>query len=301
MSVLSYNFVTAEENTTLELGSLEANSGDEISVPININNCATGVATVSIKVTYDSSRLEYTGMEQNIYQGTAIANGNNPGEVLINTMAISNYKGDGALFTLKFKVNDTDEKNVLTELQLDVTELFYLDNAYELINIERSVSGGKVTINQLGDITTESTTQKETETTTKADTSTETTTETITETTTADTTNENVNTVMANKVDGANSIVFVSGVDSLDYSEVGFMFEVNGRIVERSTDTVYSSIENSKYTLNETGGKYMYGFTITDIDATDFGTEIKVTPYFVTIDGEKVLGETYVCSMESLI
>ncbi|MDO5389247.1 MAG: leucine-rich repeat protein, partial [Clostridia bacterium] len=104
--------------------------------------------------------------------------------------------------------------------------------------------------------------------------------------------------VRANRIDGTSSIVFVSSVDSLDYEEVGFRFEANGRVVERSTDTVYSAIENSKYTLSETGGSYMYGFTITDI--ADKEAEIRVTPYVVTVDGEKILGEEYVCSLNSL-
>ena len=89
-------------------------------------------------------------------------------------------------------------------------------------------------------------------------------------------------------------------MDSLNYSEVGFLFEVNGEAVFRGTDTVYGSIENSIYSLDETGANYMFGFTITDIDETEFLTGITVTPYVITNSGKIVYGDTAEYSVDAL-
>ena len=97
----------------------------------------------------------------------------------------------------------------------------------------------------------------------------------------------------ANAVDKT-GIIFTEGVDSLKYKEVGFIFEADGKTVRRSTNTVYTSINGSQFAVSDfDGAKYIYSFTIEDI--ADAETEIKVTPYFIGINGSEIKGkeETY--------
>ena len=99
--------------------------------------------------------------------------------------------------------------------------------------------------------------------------------------------------VKANAADKT-GIIFTSGVDSLNYKEVGFIFEANGKTVRRSTNTVYTSVTGSQFAADDfDGAKYIYSFTIEDI--ADAETEIKVTPYFIGINGSETKGkeETY--------
>lgn len=143
---------------------------------------------------------------------------------------------------------------------------------------------------------TSSTTVESTETTTEI--TTVSTTETSTETTT-EVPVEAIHSVKANMA-GSNGIMFVSAVDSLNYIEVGFKLEANGKSVRRSMQTVYNSIDGSNYSLADIGGNYMFAFTVSDIDTSEFGTNIKVTPYAITKKGIELKGETVEYSVDSL-
>ena len=104
--------------------------------------------------------------------------------------------------------------------------------------------------------------------------------------------------VKANVVN-ENGIMFTAGIDSLKYKEVGFIFEVNGKKVRRSTNTVYSSIDGSQYVASDfNNASYVYSFTIEDI--ADAGTEIKVTPYSIDLKGVETKGETTTYSLAQL-
>lgn len=94
---------------------------------------------------------------------------------------------------------------------------------------------------------------------------------------------------------------FVTTVDTLKYNEVGFEFEINGVKQTYTTETVYSKL----YAVNTTGkidpitpdyfssvSNYFAAFTFTGIPEEDWSTEIKVTPYWKTLDGTVVTGTT---------
>ncbi len=95
-------------------------------------------------------------------------------------------------------------------------------------------------------------------------------------------------------------IVVAAAVDSLNYKEVGFIFEFNGKQVTRSTDTVYYSSAESSFTAEQLGGKYMYSFEISDIPAEFSGAAIKVTAYAVTLNGDFIKGKTQEYSVDAL-
>ena len=104
--------------------------------------------------------------------------------------------------------------------------------------------------------------------------------------------------VKANKAED-NGILFTAGIDTLKYSEVGFYFEADGKEVKRGTNTVYSSIAGSDYTLADfEGAGYLYSFTIGDI--ADETKQIKVTPYSTSLSGVEVRGETAVYALNRM-
>ena len=104
--------------------------------------------------------------------------------------------------------------------------------------------------------------------------------------------------VKANKAED-NGILFTAGIDTLKYKEVGFYFEADCTEVKRGTNTVYSSIAGSDYTLADfEGAGYLYSFTIGDI--TDETKQIKVTPYSTSLSGVEVRGETAVYALNRM-
>ncbi len=153
-AIMAINFAMAEDKTIIEIESINANSGDTISVPIKVTNNTNGVATISLTIDYDSNLLTYENYEKGIYQAETIVNSKTAGQLIVGTMSVSNFTGDGTLFTFNFKVNDNADKNVVSELKLDVSEYYYLDSNYDSIPVDRTVNNGMVYINKSGDDTT---------------------------------------------------------------------------------------------------------------------------------------------------
>lgn len=92
---------------------------------------------------------------------------------------------------------------------------------------------------------------------------------------------------------------FLTTVDSLRYSEVGFDFDINGTKSTKSSNTVYRGL----YVINQEGktdpvtpkyftglSNYFVAYTFTDIPDTDWTTKIWVRPYWKTLDGVTVYG-----------
>jgi len=92
---------------------------------------------------------------------------------------------------------------------------------------------------------------------------------------------------------------FLTTVDSLRYTEVGFDFEIDGVKSTKSSNTVYPRL----YVLNADGkldpvtpdyfsnlSTYFMAYTFTDIPDTDWTTKIWVRPYWKTLDGVTVYG-----------
>ncbi len=177
MTALSAVMVSAEDVAIISMGNVKAVSGQEITIPLSVENNINGVATIFMDISYDNSYLEYISFEKGIYQSETIVNGNEPGILALGTMSVSNCTGDGVLFNFKFKVKDTAEKNINIPITLDVKEFHYLDNNYDQILVEHIVNNGSVIINEENKpvttvTTTEATTKSEptTQPTTKAQT-----------------------------------------------------------------------------------------------------------------------------------
>ncbi len=102
-----------------------------------------------------------------------------------------------------------------------------------------------------------------------------------------------------------------TGIDSLDYESVGFEMEAvntdtsEKETKENATTTVYTSMNVTEndgtkktYTAADLGGKYMFGneLLFNSEKWSNQNTQIFLTPYAVTLDGERITGEKRVLS-----
>ena len=104
------------------------------------------------------------------------------------------------------------------------------------------------------------------------------------------------------------SMRFVTTVDSLDYEEVGFKCVLNGETKTAKSSTVYKKLyaaftredgstaysELLPTSFSETTSKYFMACILKNIPNADFGDAIEITPYWVTLDGTTVYGDTVV-------
>ena len=102
------------------------------------------------------------------------------------------------------------------------------------------------------------------------------------------------NIVGCQKNDEQTAIRFISGVDSVYYSSIGFKLETENNVNERDTTKVYSAVVSGEdyFYASDCGYKYISAISITDIaNIADGGQKIKVTPYLLV--GENyIYGET---------
>lgn len=101
---------------------------------------------------------------------------------------------------------------------------------------------------------------------------------------------------------------FVTTVDSLDYEEVGFKCVQNGVTKRAKSNRVYKKLYASftdesgnkeistllPTAFSESTSKYFMAGILRDIQNADFGDAIEVTPYWITLDGTTVEGDTVV-------
>lgn len=156
---------TADDAVKVSIGSVTANSGDAIKVPVNVEDNTKGILGLDIVITYDKDVLTFTGLEQTgyIYQGMlppmlvcdaerdeTYEFADPAGYMKVSGAATKAYKGDGTLFVANFTVNDTTAKNVVSNIGLEIEDLYRLDSSFEQVSIDRVVTGGAVTVNYIG-------------------------------------------------------------------------------------------------------------------------------------------------------
>ncbi len=104
--------------------------------------------------------------------------------------------------------------------------------------------------------------------------------------------------------DATGAIRFVTSVDSLQYSEVGFVFQRMERTEKKSSNQVYGQLyavdtdavmtEYRPYEVFHPASRYFKTWTYTNVPDSAYGTEITATPFWVTLDGTTVKGKTEV-------
>ena len=109
------------------------------------------------------------------------------------------------------------------------------------------------------------------------------------------------------------NVRFLSSVDSLNYSEIGFDIEIQGKKnkITRSSDTVYKKVYESdgtvavekdpKEVFNNNLSIDFFALVINNIPQSAFDSELKVTAYWRTLDGTKVYGEPAVRKVNDMI
>ena len=100
------------------------------------------------------------------------------------------------------------------------------------------------------------------------------------------------------------SLRIVSTVDSLNYQEAGFYIQIEGKekVNKIPCNTVFTRIvaaENGvafdyQPSIFSSDSTYFMTYTINNIPNANFGTNISVTPYWITLDGTEVKGATSV-------
>ncbi len=103
--------VYAAGTTKVEFGQVEGKRGDEVTVPITIQN-SPGIATFRFRVDYDTEHLQFVSAEKT----SITADGTITSQVDLDNsnvtflwFAIDNVNGDGVIANLKFKILDTAE------------------------------------------------------------------------------------------------------------------------------------------------------------------------------------------------
>ncbi len=103
--------VYAAGTTKVEFGQVEGKRGDEVTVPITMQN-NPGIATFRFRVDYDTEHLQFVSAEKT----SITADGTITSQVDLDNsnvtflwFAIDNVNGDGVIANLKFKILDTAE------------------------------------------------------------------------------------------------------------------------------------------------------------------------------------------------
>ena len=101
------------------------------------------------------------------------------------------------------------------------------------------------------------------------------------------------------KLDSETSLRLLSTVDSKDYQKVGFVYQLGSRTAaEKEMSRVYSAIKLSKssdevvypYEEFDNASKYFIALDVNNISSKSFASIVYARPYWVTMDGTKVMG-----------
>ncbi len=109
--------------------------------------------------------------------------------------------------------------------------------------------------------------------------------------------------------DDTAAIRFITTVDSLQYHEIGFDITIGEKTVRKSSNQVYDSLyaigksdgEVLKYTPQENFcslSTYFKTWAFINVPSSAYGTEITVQPFWITLDGTTVYGESGVKTVQ---
>lgn len=114
------------------------------------------------------------------------------------------------------------------------------------------------------------------------------------------------NTILADSAEQTAAIRFVTTIDSVQYRKIGFLVQKGtGEAKEANvTNTVYESLyqvtdqdgalgsvlEEVTPAIFDAASKYFKTYTIRKVPDSAYNTDITVTPYWITLDGTKVMG-----------
>ena len=305
----------SEEAFTLYYMPVDANSNFEISADAYINDILVNSQVSFGAICFDRIDIDKsnkTALYQYVSAGAAKYGDNayvtfarNDGTLMTNNQtAYTPAKGDTVKVKLvksgdNFKATYGDTTvNYTSKMSGTVYFGFYTTRNADIV-FKNIAYSNEIVEDEPDESTSETVTETQTEVTTEAttnamgavtETQTEKTTQTVTEVTTEATTEattqdvQYISDVVIEKY-GESGIRFTAGISSLEYREVGFIFNYQGKEVRRSFDTVYSSIDGG-ISASDIGEKYVYSFVIDDVPQN---AVIGVKPYIVGLDGSEYI------------
>lgn len=271
----------ADENApTIAVGTVSANTGDTVEIPISMSN-NPGIAALSLGISYDTEKLKLVSAEDGKILGTSTFLANNHLDAVPYTMnwddlGAENNVGNGVLAVLQFEVLADAPDTAAVEIAVNQKSTFDSDlNEVQFATVDGSISIGSA----VGTTTTqESTTVSETETTqittetTVITNSSQSTMTTITTTTTTETTTVTITTaytptgaaVMADTVSAKSGetvavpirlyqnpgVAALSLAVSYDSSKLTLLSAEDGKILGSSTFLADNHLNAVPYTMN---------------------------------------------------
>lgn len=95
---------------------------------------------------------------------------------------------------------------------------------------------------------------------------------------------------------------FLTSVNDLNYAKIGFKIHANGKTVVVGNNTVYKTLtvrlgegvlyKKTPPQVFDSTSTYFKAYVLGNVPNNMFDTEIEVTPYWITLDGTTVYGET---------
>ena len=141
-----FSFELAYANSiNLAAESKTATCGDEVTINITLNN-NTGIIAALLKLDYDSSRIELTGIKDGGLLEGALFNPDYtkmPYTMLWNSASAKNFTDNGTLATLTFKVLET-AKNGEAYIKLSYNENDVFD--VDLNNVALNITNGTIKV-----------------------------------------------------------------------------------------------------------------------------------------------------------
>lgn len=144
-----FSNVYASELPTITIGSSNASIGDEITIPVTLENNKDGFACIGLKISYNSRSLEYVSAKIKGLKDAQMKDISNTNDIVFLYALVYDddkiLKDNGVIAEIKFKVKDEAITSDLKVVQLD-----YGDK--ELNRLEHKTNDGKVKILEKGKI-----------------------------------------------------------------------------------------------------------------------------------------------------
>lgn len=144
-SVLLGTFTSYGASVTVSVESIEAISGDEVSVPIVIRDAAA-IGALQLVLTYDESVLEAKSAEKgSLLEPNVLmeANVDKPGRIAVALTTLDGIEGDGTLLIATFLVRG--EEGQRSALNLESVEAWEVNT---LVNILVNTESGEFTVQE---------------------------------------------------------------------------------------------------------------------------------------------------------
>lgn len=110
---------------------------------------------------------------------------------------------------------------------------------------------------------------------------------------------------LSDGTDGNKDIRFVTTVDSLNYTKVGFQITVGSKTITKESRTVYESLaagtEQVSPSVFSSQSQYMAAYSLWEIPTSAFDTDITVQAYWETPNGTVVYGAARVVTVNGLM